>query len=264
MDGSSAQTARGNGHARGRRVLAVAAGALALCGVLALCGMLGAAGSDAASVPTLKVAENFVVFDHHATLTGTAGTHRVTLLARRFGRSAYSRVATATVRDGTFRFSPVPILATRYEVVAGTVTANAPHSRAVQVYVHYDAGAVSCNLCGPRHPVGSRTLRLAQTVRVPRPAYRMLVAAPVYVYVGLAPHGKVRSLRRVAKVTPHGRGGGAMRLTASVPVDIPASGKFRYALCQRTDEPRTGVGLPSVHDCGERSLNRGQFNRYIG
>jgi hypothetical protein len=246
-------------HCGARRLLRAGIAALAIGGAL------GIADARAATAPTLNLAENFVVFDQHATLTGTASTARVTLLARRFGQTAYSKVSTATVRGGAFRFSPVPILATRYEVLAGTGTvATAPHSRAVQVYVHLDAGPVSCNLCHPGHPVGHQTLRLAQTVRVPAPARRAILTAPTYVYVGTAATGKVQSLRRMAKITPQAFGRDAMRLRASVPVDLPASGKFRYLLCGRADEPATGVGLPSVHDCGEPTLNRGQFKRYVG
>jgi hypothetical protein len=259
-------------RARRRRARRAPGHALRGGGLIAALAMIGlSAPTFARAAPklTLRAAQTFVVFNQHARLTGTANTKNVTLLARRFGATRWATAAIETVHHGKFEFSPVPGLATRYEIIAGStvVSGQTPigqHSNVVRVFVHLDAGPVTCNLCHPGTPIGAQTLRLTQIVRMPLPSYPSIVADPVYVYVGVAPTGKVQTLRRVGTITPHGLGNGAMRLSASVPIDLPASRKFRFTLCDRTDEAKTGVGLPSVHDCGAPTLNRHQFKGYVG
>jgi len=227
--------------------------------------LLGAGTAQATSSgpvarPTLSAASTFVVFNQHARLSGTASATSVTLLARHFGQSAFRRVATARVHAGRFTFSPVPILATSYEVSAG---AHSPVSRAVTVYVHLDVVHFRCSLCRPPQPAVQRHLRYSLTVRVPAADDRFVLSEPVYLYVGTSA-GKIASERRVGRASPRRDGRSTVKVSGSVTVDVPAGWRVRFTACDRSEERRTGVGLPSVHDCGEARLNHRQFTHYVG
>jgi hypothetical protein len=240
----------------GRRA-AIAAAVL----IASLGGAVSEASSQTGSRPTLSAKSTFVVFNQHVKLTGTASTKRVTLLARHFGQTSYRAVATARVRNGRFEFSPVPELATSYEVSAGTRSVMA--SRRVQVYVHLDVTRFTCSLCRPPSPAVQRQLHYSLFIRVPTADYRFVASEPVYLYVGTA-NGKVQSEKRVGSVKPVRAGRSTVKVEGTVAVDVPAGWRVRFNACDRSAERRTGVGLPSVHDCGAPRLSHSQFKRYVG
>jgi hypothetical protein len=196
------------------------------------------------------------------TVTGAASGATATLLARRFGASAYSRAASAVTlhpRHGAapYSFRVHPAFATSYKV---QVSGAAATSAARTVYVTPSASVTGKRSCS--RPVCHIKLRVQ--VKVPSTAYATETAKHWFLYSGLrlgsgrAPAApKLLELSRSATASkPQRLHPNEFVVTLRFTFRI-GNHAFRWRLnfCTRDSEAADGIGLPEHHRCGDKEIS---------
>jgi hypothetical protein len=204
------------------------------------------------------------------TVTGATAGDVVTLLAEPFGAHSFGPTGKTTTLaasgSNSYSFSVQPSLVTRYEVRVSTNGVPDATSKSTAIYVmpsgYGSRGAKACH---------QKTCTFSYTAYVflPAPAYHTETTKHMYFYLAQWKPG-TPAAGRLALVSS-GRAGKPRRISAheysqrlTWHFNLRRGSRFAISACTKDSLTKDGIGLPSHHHCGSKSLSAWQASGYLG